>query len=303
MNWLKGNGYSALVSKRCYSGNKIRCSGCCWLTSVNKKQAVNRLIRGFPPAAFYRQRRYGEAGQVTLKPMVSVLFMAPSLLLPHYPQSHSDVSKPIGVGGKTHTILHPTIDWTPPPCTTAEIICFFNFKSTWLNNFQQPQLSITTEGKHQNLLTVIVPWAEDDTPGNINDHAIPRHQTSFLVYGLLWQRLCSSIGVETDLWWLNLQVIKRQRVASMSTNSWLFTCWLPCRVSRDPFSLCSRHSMIPHDKLDCSSSESCWIILVLSIASPTPEIFLYCCLWAISLDSHRCRYSICSVTPKANEMC
>lgn len=220
------------------------------------------------------------------------------------PQSQSDVSKPIRVGGKTHTILCPTTDWTPPlPCTTVEIICFFNFKSTWLNNFQQPQLSITTEGKHQNPLTVIVPWAEDDTPGNINDHAIPRHQTSFLVYGPLWQRLCSSIGVETDLWWLNLQVIKRQRVASRSTNSWLFTCWLPCRVSRDPFSLCSRHSMIPHDKLDCSSSESCWIILVLSIASPTPEIFLYCCLWAISLDSHRCRYSICSVTPKANEMC
>lgn len=178
--------------------------------------------------------------------------------------------------------------------------CFFNLKSTWLNNFLQPQLSITTEGKHQNPLTVTVLRVEYDTPGNINDQTIPRH-TPCLWASLVRPR--SSIGVETDLWLLNLQVIKRQRVASWGTNSWLFTCWLPSRVSRDPFSLCGRHSMIPHDKLDCSSSESCWIILVLSIASPTPEIFLYCCLWAISLDSHCCRYSICSVTPKANEMC
>lgn len=138
------------------------------------------------------------------------------------------------------------------------------------------------------------------------EHQWPNHPKTPNIISCLWAspvRPCSSIGVEADLWLLNLQVIKRQRVASWGTNSWLFTCWLPCRVSGDPFSLCGRHSMIPHDKLDCSSSESCWIILVLSIASPTPEIFLYCCLWAISLDSHRCRYSICSVTPKANEMC
>lgn len=138
------------------------------------------------------------------------------------------------------------------------------------------------------------------------DHQWPNHPKTPNIVSCLWPslaRLCTSIGVETDLWSLNLQVIKRQRVASCGTNSWLFTCWLPHSVSGDPLSLCGRHSMIPHDKLDCSSSESCWIILVLSIASPTPEILLYCCLWAISLDSHRCRYSICSVTPKADEMC
>lgn len=135
------------------------------------------------------------------------------------------------------------------------------------------------------------------------DHQWPSQDSK---HDCLWSSLlllCSSIGVETDLWLLNLQVIKRKRGASWGANSWLFTRWLPSWVPWDPLSLCGRQSMIPHDKLDCSSSESCWIILVLSIASPTPEIFLYCCLWAISLDSHRCRYSICSVTPKADEMC
>lgn len=34
--------------------------------------------------------------------------------------------------------------------------------------------------------TAIVPRVEDDTPGNINDQTIPRHQTSFLVYGPFW---------------------------------------------------------------------------------------------------------------------
>lgn len=138
------------------------------------------------------------------------------------------------------------------------------------------------------------------------EHQWSNHPKTPSIISCLWAflvHLCRSAGVETDLWLLNLQVIKMKPVAGWGTNSWLFTCWLPCWVSGDPLSLCSRHSMIPHDKLDCSSSESCWIILVLSIASPTPETLLYCCLWALSLDSHRCRYSICSVTPKADEMC
>lgn len=196
----------------------------------------------------------------------------------------------------------------PSPC--AQHVRKFHLssisKSTWSNNFQQLQLSIrsiTTVGKHQNPVTVTVRAVEYDTPG---EHQWPNYPKTPNIISCLRASLvclCSRIDVETDLWLLNLQVIKRQRVASWGTNSWLFTCWLMCQVSRDLFSLCSRQSMIPHDKLDCSSSESCWIILVLSIASLTPEIFLYCCLWAISLDSHHCRYSICSVTPKANEMC
>lgn len=165
------------------------------------------------------------------------------------------------------------------------------------------RLSVTTEGKHQTSLTVIVPRIVNDTPGNTYGQNHPKTPD---IITCLWASLahpCRSIGVETDFELLNLQVIKRKREAGWGTNSWLFTCFLPCRVPGDLPSLCGRHSMIPHDKLDCSSSESCWIILVLSIASPTPETFLYCCLWAISLDSHHCRYSICSVTPKADEMC
>jgi len=48
---------------------------------------------------------------------------------------------------------------------------------------------------------------EYDTWGNINDQDIPRHNImSFLCVSLV--RLYSSTIVETDLWWLNLQVIK-----------------------------------------------------------------------------------------------
>ncbi len=221
------------------------------------------------------------------------------------PRSRSAVkaSKPITAEGKVHTILCPTANPNPPVHNGWDnLTCFFNFKSAWFSHFQQPQLPITTEGKHQNSDSN----CSQSRVWHPREHQWPNYPKTPNIISCLWPsllRLCSSIGVETDLWLLNLPVIKRQRVASWGTNSWLFTCWLPCPVSGDPFSLCGRHSMIPHDKLDCSSSESCWIILVLSIASPTPEIFLYCCLWAISLDSHRCRYSICSVTPKANEMC
>lgn len=170
------------------------------------------------------------------------------------------------------------------------------------NHFQQPQPFVTREKTSEHCDSNCSPGAARH-PG---EHERPNHPKTPNIISYLWVSAvwpCTRIGVETELWLLNLLVIKSQRVASQASNSWLFTCWLPCRVSGDLFSLCGRHSMIPHDKLDCSWSESCWIILVLSIASPTPETFLYCCLWAISLDSHHCRYSICSVTPKANEMC
>lgn len=58
-----------------------------------------------------------------------------------------------------------------------------------------PRLSVTTEGKHQNSLTVIVPRIENDTPGSIDGQTIPRHQTSFLVYRSLW-----CICVEALVW-------------------------------------------------------------------------------------------------------
>lgn len=144
-------------------------------------------------------------------------------------------------------------------------------------------------------------------PGQPWHHREPNHPwTLRIIFGLWFPlvHLCSH-GTKADLWLLKLQVMKKTKTqeAGQAPTSWPFTCWLLCHFFGDSFSLCDRQSMIPHDKLDCSSSECCWIILVLSIASPAPEIFLYCCLWAISLDSHHCRYSICSVTPKANEMC
>lgn len=142
-------------------------------------------------------------------------------------------------------------------------------------------------------------------------HREPNHpwtRPSFEVYGSHWCTCVVRVWKQIYgcwSWWdkTRKKKKKQQSVAGWIPNSWLFTCWLLCHFSRESFSLCDRHSVIPHDKLDCSSSEPCWIILVLSIASPAPEIFLYCCLWAISLDGHNRRYSICSVTPKANEMC
>lgn len=59
------------------------------------------------------------------------------------------------------------------------------------------------------------------------EHQWPYYPKTPNIISCLWAspvHLCSSIGVETDLWLLNLQVIKRQKVASWGTNSWLFTC-------------------------------------------------------------------------------
>lgn len=82
-------------------------------------------------------------------------------------------SEPITMKWKYHTILQLT--WTPQ--WTIDLC-----RSTWFSNFQQPQLSITAEGKRQNSVTVIVPRKEYDTQGAINDQTIPWHRTSFLVY-------------------------------------------------------------------------------------------------------------------------
>ena len=129
-----------------------------------------------------------------MKPMVSVLFMAsesppPSLTL-RVGQKSPDALKPITVWEENTTCPE-----SPVHNGRDNLTCFLNFKSTWSNDFQRPQLSITTEGKHQNPVTVIVPRAEYDTPGNINDQTIPRHQTSFLVYGPLW-----SVRVVASVW-------------------------------------------------------------------------------------------------------
>lgn len=93
------------------------------------------------------------------------------------------------------------------------------------------------------------------------DHQWPNHPKTPNIISCLWAslvHLCSSIGVETDLWLLNLQVIKRKRVASWGTNSWLFTCWLPCRVSGDP-SLIVRQTL--HDSTWQTGLFLEWVLL------------------------------------------
>lgn len=70
------------------------------------------------------------------------------------------------------------------------------------------------------------------------------HPKTPSIISCLWVSVvhpCSRIGVETDLWLLNLQVIKSQRVAGWDTNSWLFTHQLLCRVPGD-FSHCAADS-------------------------------------------------------------
>lgn len=69
------------------------------------------------------------------------------------------------------------------------------------------------------------------------EHQWPNHPKTPNTMSCLWAspvRPCSSIGVETDLWLLNLQVIKRPRVPSRGSNSWLFTL-TPVPSPRGPF--------------------------------------------------------------------
>lgn len=213
MNWLKGNGYSALVSWRCYSGNKIRNTGCCSLSSVNKKQDVNRLIRSFPHAAFYWQRRYGRGGSGHIEacgqsPFYGLGYPPPSLTLDSHSAYYTGSNSPHGLVSSNEPKLSSHNGWGDLTCF---FFLFFFCKSTWFNNCQQPQLPITTEGKHHNSVTVIVPSIEYDTQGTINDQTHPRTPN---MISCLWASLlclCSSIGVETDLWLLNLQVIKRKK--------------------------------------------------------------------------------------------
>lgn len=190
MNWLKGNGYSALVSKRCYSGNKIRCSGCCWLTSVNKKQEVNRLIRGFLLLRFIdrdvtvrRVRSHWSLWSVSfLWPRVSSSLINP--------QSQSDVSKPIRVGGKTHTILCPTTDWTPPPVHYG-----------WDNLFLQLQINMAQQ--FPAATTVHHNRGKTSKPSDSNcslsrgwhprEHQRPRHPKTPNIISCLWASLATSV--------------------------------------------------------------------------------------------------------------
>lgn len=163
MNWLKGNGYSVLVLWRCYSRNKIRCNLWYQLSSVNKKQVVIPLIRGFSHATFFYWQRIWPGSILWLRGPSSV----------RVTQQSPGASEPITMEWKYHTILQLT--WIPQ--WTIDLC-----RSTWFSNFQQPQLSITAEGKRQNFVTVIVPRKEYDTQGAINDQTIPWHRTSFLVY-------------------------------------------------------------------------------------------------------------------------
>lgn len=170
------------MSWRRYTGSKIKCSGRCRFSPVNEKQGVHRLIKIFLMLHIYRQRRYGKEGQVTLKPTVSVLFMAksppPPLTLGVIWKS-TDASKPITMGGEANTILCPTND--PSNRNLTSFLTLTQYGST----VSQPsQLPTTVERKHQNPLTVMPTGVEHDPPGSVNDTAVPRRQRLSLFMGL-----------------------------------------------------------------------------------------------------------------------